>query len=359
MCKLSTDDLAENVRADIAEGLRAALEFPVDRHIIQLTGGKDSRLILAVALWAGLAHEFEYETVGPPGMEDVNVASDLATLLRLRHEVRFVGLGSQRPFADRIHDFVRATGGMLNVWDLADPQVDPNEMRVVGICGEMLRTYRHLMRAVRSPDDLLALFRAQDFGRLGLVYPDVARRLHRTLLDVLFDDPSRRAEPLDLLDAFYFKNRVRFSRTGPREELPSQLRMMPLYSIRSLRVAFALGGKARQLELLHYEVIRRCSDLLANHSFAGHGWDPAFSPASSGAVKPEALMASLQVMAFDERKQIFLSVLDDQNNAAWDVIDRRAALSALERFPALRPAERRELYGAMTAALWLSEANRL
>lgn len=75
----------------------------------------------------------------------------------------------------------------------------------------------------------------------------------------------------------------------------------------------------------------------------------------SPAAKPEALMAKLQHTAFDDRKQVSLAVLEDRASPLWEMIDREAAIAALERFPALKPKERRELYGAITAALWLAE----
>jgi hypothetical protein len=369
----NVDDLVELVRTDISEALRAALEVPVDRHIVQLTGGKDSRLVLAVAQWAGLADAFEYETIGPPELEDVRIASELANLLGLRHEVRFLGLGSKQPYADRIRRFVATTEGMLNIWDLAAPNPKANELRVVGLCGEMLRTYRRLSRSVTSSKDLHQLFRPQDFGRLQLLYSHVAQRLHSDLLDVLFDEPCDGAEPLDLVDAYYLRNRVRFSRTGPLEDVAGQLRVMPLYSLRLLRAAFALGGKARQMERLHYEVMRRCSEPLTSHRFAGPGWDPrleACVPSPPGAkrsplpgttppaLKAEPLMAGLQRKAFDERKNVLLAALRDPDNPAWDSIDRAATAAALERFHSLDTAEKRELYGAVTAALWLDHATR-
>jgi hypothetical protein len=371
----SVDDVVDLVRCDIRDALCAALEVPVDRHIVQLTGGKDSRLVLAVAHWAGLADAFEYETIGPPDLEDVRVASELANLLGLRHEVKFLGLGSEQPYADRLRGFVATTEGMLNIWDLAAPNPKANELRVVGLCGEMLRTYRRLSRPVTSSEDLHQLFRPQDFGRLRLLYPHVVRRLHADLLDVLFEEPCDGAEPLDLFDAYYFRNRVRFSRTGPLEDVAGQLRVMPLYSLRLLRAAFALGGEARQTERLHYEVIRRCSELLTSHRFAGPGWDPrleACGPSPLGAkhsplprttppalnAKAEPLMAGLQRKAFDERKNVLLAALRGPDNRAWDSIDRAAAAAALERFHSLGTAEKRELYGAVTAALWLDDATR-
>jgi hypothetical protein len=376
MRESTPDDIVELVRADITASLRAILELPAERHVVGLTGGKDSRLILAVALGAGLAHDFEYETIGPPDLADVRVASELAAQFGLRHTVRFLGLGSDRPYGERIRDFVAVTGGMLNIWDLSDPSAVEDEVRVVGLCGEALRVFRRISKGMRSRDDLVERFSPRDFGRLQLVRRQGAGQLHRMLLDALLDDPSGRSEPSDLFDAFYMRNRVRFSRTGPREELPGQLRVMPLYSICALRAAFALGTAARQSELLHREITFRCSELLANHRFAGPGWvrateEPAGRPGLSehprraeveeprATEKPEALMAKLQQSAFSDRKQAFLPLVEDRTNPAWELIDRRAAAAALERFPTLTPIERRELYGAFTAALWLGDGAHL
>jgi hypothetical protein len=364
------DELVELVRDDIADTLRATLERPVDRHVIRLTGGKDSRLLLAVALWAGLAKEYHYETIGPPDLADVQVASRLAETFDLRHEVKFVGLASPRPYPDRVRGFVHATGGMLNMWDLSDPKVPANELCVVGLCSDTMRSFTRA-RSAMSSDDLVRHFTTQRFGRLDLLDPPVARDLHQLAIDDLLDDPSGRAGPLDLLDAYFLRNRLRFSRMGPQEELAGQRRVIPLYSIDALRAGFTLGGVARQRELLHFEIMRRCSEELVAHPFAGPGWDVTLAarvPSDAGQVltrralqatteaattKHPSLMQSLQASGFDERKEFFHDVLQDRRNPIWELIRRDTLEAALQRFESLTTPERRELYGALTAALWL------
>jgi hypothetical protein len=369
-------ELVELVRDDIAETLRATLDLPVDRHVVRLTGGKDSRLILAVALWAGLAQDFDYETIGPETLADVRIASELAEKLSLRHEVKFLGLAPSRPYSDRAHDFVATTGGMLNIWDLSEPDTPPNEVRIVGLCGEMLRTYRSVKTPVSSTDDLVGLFKRRNFGRLGLLGADVAQRLHQLMLAALLDDPSSSLEPLDLMDAFYMRNRTRLTRIGPQEELVGQRRIMPLYSIGTLRAAYALGGAGRQAELLHHEVMRRCSSELLTHPFAGPGWHPkavttpsdpgtpdagradVTPPVPSDHAKSESLMQSLQSAGFADRKAFLRGVLAARENPVWALVQRDRAEAALDRFESLTLPERRELYGAVTAAMWLGDEVR-
>lgn len=369
---LAGDELVELVRDDIASTLRSTLRLPADRHVIRLTGGKDSRLILAVALWAGLAQRFDYETIGPPTLADVRVASELADRFELRHEVRFVGLAPERSYADRARSFVTATGGMLNLWDLAEPDTPPNEVRIVGVCGEMLRTYRRTAKPVSSVDDLVRLFAPRNFGRLGLLRSEVSRELHDLVVRTVLDHSQRGLDPQDLFDAFYMSHRARMTRSGPLEELVGHRRVLPLYSRTTLGAAFAIGGAARQDELLHYEVMRRCSTELVGHRFAGPGWSPALGEVNgagptarseeagsagmlrSPAAKPRSLMQTLQEAGFPERRVLLRSVLEEHDNPAWDFIRRDRVEGALERFGALSLPERRELYGGITAALWLS-----
>ena len=251
------DDVVEQASEDIAEALKAALEFPAKRAVVGLTGGKDSRLLLAVALANGLAHEFEYETVGPPKLADVQVASEIAELFGLRHEVKFLGLASRDPYEQQIRRFCSATAGMVSIWDLSPVGAISEELRVVGLCGEPLRTMRPLRSPIVSTEALLGLFPAKSFNRVGLVRPEVATQLHQELLGCVLDDPSGHADPLDEMDAFYIRNRLRYLRVGPRDEVNGLHRLSPLYSIRGIRGAFGLGGLHRQSEVLHFEIVRR------------------------------------------------------------------------------------------------------
>jgi hypothetical protein len=389
---LNRDELIDAVRHDIADTLRASLTFPADRRVVRLTGGKDSRLILAVALWAGIANEFEYETFGPPHLADVRVASDLADRFDLRHTVHFLDAAPARPWNESVGHQIRQTGGMLNAWDLEGGGIPPPEdLQILGLCGELLRTFRPLAREPETIDDLVALFPATAYNRSGIVKPEAADLLHRAMLERLLDDAEGHSQPLDLFDAYYFTNRLRYTRMGVQEELARPMRVLPLYSIGSLRCAFALGGPARQSELLHYEVMRRCAEVLPRIPFADSAWRPElgvdelepapppplptlpegtmieghpatpeliaalvahFSAPSDASAQPVAHLVHDE--AFDERRPIFAGAFSDASNPVWDQLDQSAALAALDRFPDLGLVERRELYGALAAALWLA-----
>ena len=55
---------------------------------------------------------------------------------------------------------------------------------------------------------------------------------------------------------------------GTGEELGEAFRVVPLYSLRAVQAAFALGPVRRRDELLHFEITRRACDKLARMPFA-------------------------------------------------------------------------------------------
>jgi hypothetical protein len=63
-------------------------------------------------------------------------------------------------------------------------------------------------------------------------------------------------------------------------------------------------------------------------------------------------MGGLFAPASDERMALVRSALADQTNPIWQVLDREAGGKAASRWDDLHLVERRELMGAVSAALW-------
>lgn len=365
------DELADLVLDDVADALRALLAQPARRHVISLTGGKDSRVVLAAALRAGLASEFHYQTVGPPELADVQIASALAEELGLRHEVRFLELHTEEPFGDRFRRFVELTAGMVSGWDL-QATTGTGDLRITGLCGELLRSCQKLPEALQAHGRIAEALANGRVGRLGLLQPDVGERLHAELLDRLAAEPFPEADPLDRAQVHFASSRMRFTRLGAREELAGDRRGHPLYSSIGLRASFALDSRDRQAEVLVAAMLRRSSERLVQHRFTDPGWDararahlgipePSITPPADTPVppvapasKPVPLMASLYAQGSNDRTELLAEVFADAGNPAWDVLDRAAALDALGRYTTITRPERHELFGAATAAVWLA-----
>ena len=73
--------------------------------------------------------------------------------------------------------------------------------------------------------------------------------------------------------------------------------------------------------------------------------------------KATALMARLQRVLPDDRRALLDGLMSDRTNPAWDALDRTVAADALTRYSELNNRQRRELFGAFTAALWLTDHN--
>jgi hypothetical protein len=367
---LSQRELIELARKSIADTVWSVLKLDAAEHTLDLSGGRDSRLVLAVILSEGLADRFRFRTIGPPDLPDVRIATELSRMFDLSYTAGFLNPPHTRSYAERVREFVAATGGMVSFWDLRASEGPSGRVRVTGLAGEMLRG--HALHTF-SLDALVAYPDKMGWGSLGLLSPDAARRMREMALEALLDDPSGNATPPTLLDTYYF-NETRFTRLGPCAGLNADPHIVPLYSLDAIRSAFALGDLGREQQLIHFETIRRCSEELARHPFAGRGWpnallrslpDPDAYPRAQGirgavsseAPKAEPLMSRIQREAFGERRRVLDEVFADTTNPAWAVIDRMKAMQAVERFDTLSHGQRRQLFGAATAALWLGDTS--
>lgn len=364
----SIHELVDTVWEEVAEALRATLSLPVDEHLFGLTGGKDSRLLLSVALGEGLTDGFTFVTTGPPGLADVVVASALAEQFGLRHEVRFPVVPPQASYAARIRRYVSDTAGMSNIWELRERAETEPAIMVSGLVGEFLRQFvRHPAR-VDTREHLLRVLRKRPWSKLKLLTDEAAAAFQAEAELELERGEGPPMEPLDVLHDFYLCNRVRFARHGVLEEVTPRLRSEPLYSPAVLQAGFSIGALARSHERLHFEITRRGSESLARAPFVGPGWSDELLAQVENAddyrgasdveraqasVKPEAVRARMQRRNFETRMETFREISADASNPAWNVIDRSRVLDALTRYDTLPTGAQYELYGAITAALWL------
>jgi hypothetical protein len=174
---------------------------------------------------------------------------------------------------------------------------------------------------------------------------------------------------------FYARNRMRFTRFGPRLEIETEQRIAPFVSPVIQSAALATDGTERQAGLLCLEVLRATAPDLLAVPFAAHPWNdlarshlpppppppiphnellatPSAPAGAPDAQKPSSLMGGLFAPASDERMALVRSALADQTNPIWQVLDREAGGKAASRWDDLHLVERRELMGAVSAALW-------
>jgi len=152
----------------VLEAVRAALDAfvcGVARPLADLTGGLDSRLVVAAMLDAGLRPDVT--VTGPSTSRDVIVARRLAQALGLRllHEPPEPGAAARGSF-DRVIDAAALADGMIDAAEYAfiasvhEPHAREYDCSVNGSGGEVLRDYwwtqRHLDPAAPIDVDVAA-----------------------------------------------------------------------------------------------------------------------------------------------------------------------------------------------------------
>jgi hypothetical protein len=205
--------------------------------------------------------------------------------------------------------------------------------------------------------------------------------------ELLFDGAQHGDSPQDIIDSFYLRHRLR-RWLGPTQEVDSQDRVFPLYSITAIRLGFAIGAENRHAEWIHYQLMRNACEPLVHAPFGASGWPPG---ADGDLMPPETFddpiptqpprrrhrdvahdrlaglarrvmhPAPVRHVAREYRAKVRATDVDimrrilrhDAANPAFEIIDAPAAQRALDRFDALPEMHRLQLYGALSAVIWL------
>jgi len=346
-------DAAVELEGDIVHALRYALDHSPARPGLELTGGKDSRLVLAVALRAGLAPEFELCTWGPRELPDQQVAAVIADRFELDHRM-IVGEAPTRSLADRFKSHVHRTSGASNCHDYSDPG-DQSRLLVSGFFGECFRTASD--QAATSPpqtwDAARERFTHRPFGRAEILDTAVAAELWDAAVAYYLEPRDRARHPADARPIFYYRCHVpRW--LGPLVDSMHH-RLMPLYSPAAISAAFRVGPAARNEERIHRHLITQASSELATVPFANDRWRGQEQPSPLRGA-PDATQAQRPRRA-EERARTALTVIDDDpDNPMFELLERDALRRAVERLPSHGPRVRQQLLGAVAALIWHARA---
>jgi hypothetical protein len=357
----SNDELCALVHDDLARSVVSTSLLPTSERLADITGGKDSRLVLALMIEAGVTERFTFRTIGPPSSADAVVSADISSRFSLKHQLFTFGRMEQSAFERRVRAHVFQTSGMFNTWNLKGGLGLQRVPGISGGSGEILRSFFGAFPSVSSPQELHTVF-ARRCDRLKLLKPDVravyAGALRRELADEV---ESGGCTTEDLLDAFYMRARMR-RWFGAGEEFGEAFRIYPLYSLVGVRAAFALGPIRRRAEILHFEIMRSACDELARLPFANATW-----PAGALADLPDADVyrreaqkaipgapVEWQASRLTDNREVLRSyLLDEPANPVFEIVDRGAVEELLTRPDDPPNADLQSLYGVLTAAVWL------
>ena len=269
----------------VADGLVAAVAplrdagSPVE---LSLTGGKDSRLIAAALVKAGVP--VVARTHGFDDHPDVVVAAEIARRLGIEHVVRTPAAPGQRvDVLGRIRATVLVADGMLSAFENVgrpDPAASP-ALTAGGHGGELLRggyaeTSGRLaaaggLRRVVAPARRAArsgeLLRRLTTKHLGLIRRGPAAAYAASLAPWT---PRLARSPMQALDDFYLVNRAgRWSAAARQAYLLRERLVQPLFDDRVVLAARAVPLADRVSGALSAAVLAELSPVLADVPLAG------------------------------------------------------------------------------------------
>ncbi len=342
----------------------------IDRPVrLMLTGGFDSRLVLALALAVGAERRFRYATVEsfPDEVDpDVIVASALADRYDLDHDLVRAGRTewSSFDFEQRVREHAAITSGMLGAKNLRSQLVLARHTQIGGAFGELLTGQRSGHRPPASVGDVDEYTLGRLYGgaaATGLMTPDAKQHYRdelRRLVEQIADDGTPPDEIpyrfyVDQLTANWLPHELHIRDITPN--------MQPLYSTHVVAVARAAGWHGRRSFRLHFALMMRLAPDLATTPFAMHGWpDLLLDTLADGErfrvapVVRDAAPRGLRGLAWSDHVDVFAKyLLDEPSNPIHEIIDRsvvEAVLSGRQPMPAGGVAQ---LHNALGAAVWL------
>jgi asparagine synthase (glutamine-hydrolysing) len=341
-----------------------------------LTGGRDTRLLAALLIHAGLPAQ--YYTAGDPSSADVEIGTLVAKTCNLPHRVITIRASDVVKKWDEIcWQYVRQNDGMSSLWQIADvlnmaSQIERLDLSLWGIGGEIARGYYSEPRLFLGRHDLAGAQRflaekgINDYG--GLIRQEGSAMARDYVYRFVMQCIDEGFAPVDVPDVFYTYQRVgRWGGNNARRVMPIGDLFSPYCSRPFVEAAFAMSALQRYTQPLHYNLTRLLAPVLHGLPCDKGPWrlqQPAMNLLYLYGASmlrnarrriPSALRRTLRHLkpkksskrspTFDrsgwfeaKREQVREICLDQDNSLLWSFVDR----SMFERImsPTTDPAER-------------------
>lgn len=293
----------DDAASEILINLRVLATAPFEHRVCDLTGGMDSRLVLAGLLHEGLEGAFVFDTKGNHPHPDVNTAA----LIRRRFGLAWAGRIAPRsaePGRDPLAALkasVARSGGLMSSFIAVGRPLDDRAgiLSIGGGTGGTMRRFlpsglpdlppwRRTLRRVRrgltsaarpTPEDgALHTVVGHARTRGALLRPEAREAIVGVIAEIADDAASAGIAPEHMGSYYYLQGRARYhfgvwwaANSGPG----MKARFHPLYSPAAVRAAHALPVEDQTRNRLGFEIMRRLSPELTRLPFADKSWHPS------------------------------------------------------------------------------------
>ena len=388
------DSWIDRIECELIANLRAAIKAMGHTPRLQLTGGRDSRLILALAVRAGLLQDVEIVTNGKASTPDVIVAKDLITSLGLRHTLSKWNDGVV--VRRQLCPHVSRVAGAVSCIDSSISLSKDGRIALSGLLGETLRTNFPDRTGYQDLHSVVTGYLAGPSGKAGILQQDAYTAALTDGIQNLLEPAKQMARLEELFDAYYLQHRVRRWLAARPERFADEF--FPLYHPPATELAFQMDWRDRVAGRIHDTIIERAGRLISEPPYYKPGglYKPATTslPTRKGRNKPSAkelndsaeeyqrsldeenldkLISKHVENAFNDTKQPseiagafsadqslskrqeayreLIAARDD--NPVFSIVDRDHLIDAVNRLPTLNPNVALQVHGAVTGVIWL------
>ena len=388
------DSWIDRIESELIANLRAAIRALGHTPRLQLTGGRDSRLILALAVRAGLLQDVEIVTNGKASTPDVIVAKDLITSLGLRHTLSKWNDGVV--VRRQLCPHVSRVAGAVSCIDSSISLSKDGRIALSGLLGETLRTNFPDRTGYQDLHSVVTGYLAGPSGKAGILQQDAYTAALTDGIQNLLEPAKQMARLEELFDAYYLQHRVRRWLAARPERFADEF--FPLYHPPATELAFQMDWRDRVAGRIHDTIIERAGRLISEPPYYKPGglYKPATTslPTRKGRNKPSAkelndsaeeyqrsldeenldkLISKHVENAFNDTKQPseiagafsadqslskrqeayreLIAARDD--NPVFSIVDRDRLIDAVNRLPTMNTYVALQVHGAMTGVVWL------
>jgi asparagine synthase (glutamine-hydrolysing) len=368
---------------DVAESLTglARATAAIEPLTCGLTAGRDTRVVLALALAAGL--DVDYYTSGHPADADVVIARELADAFGLRHELITPDVPDDWSAATSA--FSTQTDGLASFWIVADwvehqGMSGPVGLKLWGPGGEIGRAgniglsipFGSTTPGLRSSVEVQRRIlhrKVADFG--GLVTPEAVETTRDYLDQFIADRLEEGWRPREVSEAYYGFERVRYwASAGVRRASAATDLWSPFVSRDFIRYCLSLTPQERSVEAPHWRILGALDARLRDFRFE-YPWRaqrPRLASAMVG--RDVARVAARRALRREGGgnggpppfgldwieaglPQLRELVAGFPRSSAWAFVDRERLQELLAGQPAARAASAEGLCRALTVLWWL------